>query len=146
MTPKLVVLLRDYKKSINKIKLNIETGINKDVLMKNFTATIYLSIVALCLLTLEAKAHYNANISGVLAGVYVYTNGDYIYLKLKNQPTEHPSCKPTYFVIDGSVPYERRQMLLSRLLTAYATKEKVNLGYDKEGDCANGYIRVHKAG
>lgn len=84
--------------------------------------------------------------TGVLEGVYVYTAGDYIYFRLTNQPASHPGCDPTYFVISENVPESRRQMLLSRLLSAYAMKENVNIGYDSKGDCAHGYIRVHRAG
>jgi len=98
------------------------------------------------LFSTDTFAQYNANLRGVLEGVYVYTDSDHIYIKLKNQPTTHPSCKTNYFVIDASVPLERRQMLLSRLMAAFAMKENVNLGYDAEGDCANTYIRVHRVG
>lgn len=91
-------------------------------------------------------ASYNSNIKGELEGVYVYADGDYIYFKFVNQPTTHKTCKPDYFVISHDVPMERRQMLLSRLLLAYASKETVNIGYDSEGDCAHGYIRVHRVG
>jgi hypothetical protein len=93
-----------------------------------------------------ASAAYNANMSGVLTFVGAYADGDYIYLALSNQPTSHPGCNPTYFVIDDTVPLERRQMMLARLLTSYAMKEPVNIGYDNVGDCAKGYIRVHRAG
>ncbi len=105
-------------------------------------------ILALCftILSYSAFAQHNANMRGVLEGVYVYTDGDYIYFRLKNQPTSHPSCNPKYFVIDSSVPHERQQMLLTRLMTAYTTKENVNIGYDAEGDCAHTYIRVHRVG
>jgi len=93
----------------------------------------------------KALAGYDANVLGTLTGVFVYTNGDYIYFKLDTQPS-HPSCDSSYFVIAETVPLERRQMLLSRLLMAYASKERVNIGYDSQGDCASGYIRVHRVG
>lgn len=83
---------------------------------------------------------------GTLTGVYVYTDGDYIYFRLNNQPTSHPKCKSNYFVIPSTVPQNRREMLLSRLLTAYSMKEKVNIGYDNSVECANGYIKVHRVG
>jgi len=98
------------------------------------------------LLSFTSQAAYNANMRGEIEGVYVYTDADHIYILLKNQPTSHPVCKPNYFVIPASVPYERRQMLLSRLLTAFATKEVVNIGYDSAGGCANSYIQVHRVG
>ena len=83
---------------------------------------------------------------GLLTGVFVYTDGDYIYFTLSNQPKNHPKCKSNYFVIPSSVPQNRREMLLSRLLTAYAMKENVNIGYDNSVECADGYIKVHRVG
>lgn len=103
-------------------------------------------MLLLSLFSMPLLAAYNANMQGEIQGVYVYTDADYIYIKLKNQPTSHPSCQPSFFVIPASVPYERRQMLLSRLLTAYASKETVNIGYDATGNCANSYIQVHRVG
>ncbi len=97
------------------------------------------------LASMALHAGYNANTSSEIKHVAIYTEGDYIYFSLKNPP-EHPVCKNTHFVIDGSVSYERRQMLLSRLLMAYASKEVVNIGYDGEGNCAHGYVRVYRVG
>jgi hypothetical protein len=93
-----------------------------------------------------AWSDYDANMKGVVRHVAVYTDGDYIYLTLENQPSSHPSCNPVFFVIPDSIPYERRQMLLSRLLMAYASKENVNIGYDSQGGCTHGYITVHRVG
>ena len=103
-----------------------------------------LTIIVSCLffISTTVNAGYNSNMKGVLSQVRTYTEGDYIYIVLENQPTEHPVCKTNYFVVAETVPYERRQMILSRLLAAYAMKEKVNIGYDSEGDCVHGYIRV----
>jgi hypothetical protein len=36
--------------------------------------------------------------------------------------------------------------MLARLLLAKASGEVLNLGYDATGDCAEGYIRVHRVG
>jgi hypothetical protein len=101
--------------------------------------------ITLCISTL-AYGSYNNNYVGVIHGVYTYTDGDYIYIQLENQPQSHPGCKPNFFVIADDVPYERRQVLLSRLLLNYATGKPINLGYDDKGDCAHGYIRVHRVG
>jgi len=105
-----------------------------------------LLVMGIAVCSYGANAHYNANMKGVIENVLVYTDGDYVYIQLKNQPTTHPTCRPNYFVIDASLPHERRQMLLTRLMTAYTTKENVNIGYDAEGDCAHGYIRIHRVG
>jgi len=91
-------------------------------------------------------AAYNANMSGKVSAIMVYAEGDYIYIKLENQPTSHPTCNPSYFVVPGSIPYERRQMIMSRLMTAKVTKEIINLGFDDKASCSNGYIQLYRAG
>jgi hypothetical protein len=105
-------------------------------------------IFAIVLFTASAfsEAAYNANMAGELEGFYVYADGDHIYFRLKNQPSSHPTCGPLYFVIPETVSSDRRKAMLSRLSLAYATKEIVNIGYDSTGDCAQGYIRVHRVG
>jgi hypothetical protein len=150
-------------KAANEIPRNAETaalrltkvlpgdGIEERLPMRvhhGLTRTALLAVVAAfcAVVPPPASAVYNANLSGVLAFVSIYADGDYIYLALNNQPTSHPGCNPAYFVIDGAVPLERRQMMLARLLTSYATKEVVNIGYDNVGDCVHGYIRVHRVG
>jgi hypothetical protein len=88
----------------------------------------------------------NANMKDVIRDVMIYTGGDYIYFGLENQPSTPLHVSQTIFVISETVPAERRSMVLSRLLTAYASKENVNIGYDAQGDCVHGYIRVHRVG
>lgn len=100
----------------------------------------------LFLSSFSSWSEYNENMTGVIKSLLVYTEGDYIYFQLENQPKEHPTCNPVYFVIHGSVQESRRKMLFSRLSMAYTTKEVVNIGFDSQGDCAHGYIRVHRAG
>ena len=109
-------------------------------MIKFTTALLLLSF------SLFTNASYNANMSGVVSNVMLYTGGDYIYIQLNNQPSSHATCNPSYFVISEEVPAARRQMLLARLLTAHATKESVTIGYDNAGDCVHGYIRVHRVG
>lgn len=106
----------------------------------------YIILLILGFYSSPSSAKYNDNLQGTLTGVYVYTDGDYIYFTLNNQPTSHPKCKSNYFVIPSTVPQNRREMLLSRLLTAYSMKERVNIGYDNSVECANGYIKVHRVG
>jgi hypothetical protein len=93
-----------------------------------------------------AGAVYNANMSGVLATVATYADGDFIYITLQNQPTTHPSCNPAFFVIPETVPADRRKAMLARLMVAWTTGEAVNIGYDSTGSCAGGYIQVHRVG
>jgi hypothetical protein len=103
-----------------------------------------------CLLMLAASlnsnATYNANMSGVVAWVATYADGDSIYFALMNQPGSHPGCSPYYFVITAAVPADRRKAMLANLLIARTTGEAINIGYDNAGDCAEGYIRVHRVG
>jgi hypothetical protein len=103
--------------------------------------------IAVVFISTKALATYNANYAGEIEGVYTYADTDSIYIRLKNQPTSHPGCNPTYFVIDAAgVPLERRKLMFSRLMVAYASSEAVNIGYDNIGSCADGYIRVHRVG
>lgn len=93
----------------------------------------------------NASAVYNNNISGQLDSVLSYAEHDVILLRLKNQPT-HPLCNSQYFAIPDTVPADRRKLMFARLSLAYAMKESVNIGYDSTGDCAHGYMRVHRVG
>ena len=106
--------------------------------------------LAACFLLLAASltsnANYNANMSGVVAWVATYADGDSIYFALSNQPSSHPGCSPHYFVITAAVPADRRKAMLTNLLIARTTREAINIGYDNTGDCAEGYIRVHRVG
>jgi hypothetical protein len=103
-------------------------------------------LLGLIIGTMPAGAVYNANISGVLTTLSAYADGDYIYIQLANQPSSHPSCNPAYFVIEETVPADRRKMMLARLMSAYVTKEAVNIGYDATGSCVHTFIRVHRVG
>ena len=91
-------------------------------------------------------AEYNDNMSGLVTNIVTYTDSDRIYFKLDNQPSHHPIYNPDYFSIDDSISNDRRQQLLSRLLTAYASGKPVNIGFDRDGDCSHGRIRVHRVG
>jgi hypothetical protein len=94
----------------------------------------------------SANAAYDANMSGELEGFYVYSESDYIYFRLKNQPSSHVGCNPTYFVILETVSADRRKAMFARLSLAYAMQEPVNIGYAANGDCAHGYIQVYRVG
>lgn len=104
------------------------------------------ALLATVALVGRVDAVYNANISGQLAGFWSYTEHDAIYFYLKNQPTTHPTCNPSFFVVDATIPADRRKLIFARLALAYATQENLNIGYDNTSDCAQGYIRVHRVG
>jgi hypothetical protein len=93
-----------------------------------------------------AHATYNSNTSGVVVSVATYSDGDYIYFSLNPQPTTHNSCNPQYFVIGDDVPQNRRNQMLATLLAAKGSAESITVGYDSNGNCAHGYIRVHRVG
>jgi hypothetical protein len=101
---------------------------------------------AMLLMSSSANAVYNANMSGIVVTLSTYTDGDYIYLQLNNQPSAHPSCNPAYFVITADTPADRRKSALALLMAAKFSGEPINLGYDNVGNCADGYIRVHRVG
>jgi len=94
----------------------------------------------------SAFANYDTNLSGVADGVYTYPSG-VLLIHLTNQPTSHPSCNPTYFAIDpATLDANAMSRMYARLLTSYAIKEPINIGYDSQGDCAAGYIHVWRIG
>jgi hypothetical protein len=97
------------------------------------------------LLSTQCFAGYNANITGKVKSVLTYTHAAQIFFSLENQPS-HPTCKNDYFSIDASTPDSIRQQVLSRLLTAYASGKPVNIGFDKEGGCSHGRIKVYRVG
>jgi len=103
-------------------------------------------VIALALtLSSSSFAGYNANLSGKIVNVLTYPNG-LVLIHLDNQPTTHPVCTPTYFAIGTDVPSQGANRMLSRLLTAYTTKEVIKIGYDSAGGCADTYIRIHRIG
>ena len=92
-----------------------------------------------------AFATYNANGAFVIAGILTYADSDSIYVVV-TAPPAHSGCNNAHFVISGAIPADRRKAMLARLLLAKASGEVLNLGYDATGDCAEGYIRVHRVG
>lgn len=93
----------------------------------------------------RAGAVYNANLLGVITDVLTYPTGQ-LYLRLSNQPTSHPGCNPAFFVVDETTPDAAMARLYARALSALHSGEVINIGFDGQGDCANGYIRVHRIG
>ena len=100
---------------------------------------------AAAMIPVAAFATYNANGGFAITGVLTYTETDSIYIQV-SAPPSHGGCSNSFFVIPATTPVERRKILLARLLLAKATTETINIGYDGTGDCADGYIRVHRIG
>jgi hypothetical protein len=92
-----------------------------------------------------AFAVYNTNGGFLITGVLTYTDTDSIYIMVSTPPA-HSGCSNAFFVIPSTTPVDRRKILIARLLLAKATNESVNIGYDGTGDCADGYIHVHRIG
>lgn len=104
-------------------------------------------ILFFCLFSSEAFANYNANFSGKVTNILTYTSTSQILVKVSGQPTSHPQCTNLDFlVIDSNTPDNIRQIVLSRLLLAYSTGEVVNIGYDKDGSCIGGRIKIYRVG
>lgn len=105
-------------------------------------------LVFICaLLPLVANAGYNANFAGKVTHVLTYTYSSQILIKVEGMPETHPECtKLGYMVIADDTPDNIRQSVLARLLTAYTTGEKVNIGYDKDSSCVSGRMKVFRVG
>ncbi len=108
--------------------------------MKFFTAI-------LCFLISSAHAGYDANFTGKVTAVLTYSYSTQILIRVAGQPTSHPTCTNfDLLAIAADVSAESRQLIMSRLMLAYATGEVVNIGYDKTGGCVDGRIRVYRVG
>jgi hypothetical protein len=104
-------------------------------------------ILMIALFPMSAFAGYNANFRGKLTQVLTYTYTTQILIQVEGQPTTHPECTSLdYLVLPASMPDNVRQLVMSRLMTAYATGEQVNIGYDKDSSCVNGRIQVFRVG
>lgn len=94
----------------------------------------------------SSEADYNANMTGVVTEVLTYPSGEILF-RLANQPSSHPSCVMTdYFAIDTTANSAAVNRMYARLLSAHALGEAVNIGYDNQGDCVGGRIRVWRVG
>jgi hypothetical protein len=116
---------------------------------KSFSALIsaWLLVAFLALsITQSANAAYNANMEGPVEMMSVYADGDYIYFRLVNQPTSHPSCSPVYFVISQDIPQNRRNQMLAVIVAAKTAGLPLAVGYDATGSCMHGFIQVHRVG
>ncbi|EGQ9394783.1 hypothetical protein ACPF4W_001165 [Vibrio cholerae] len=109
-----------------------------------------LTMVFLCIVTFTSEARYTANFSGLITGVLIYPGSTLILISIEGMPKNHPKCKTLdYMAVDPDISSESRELVISRLLTAYATKERVNIGYDKESNsdsCVGERLRVHRVG
>ena len=85
-------------------------------------------------------ASYDANLTGVADDVYTCPSG-LVLIHLVNQPASHPACNATYFAVDpGSIDANAMNRMFARLMTSYAMQQPINIGYDSQGDCTDGYV------
>jgi len=91
-------------------------------------------------------AAYDANLTGVADDVYTYPSG-LVLIHLVNQPATHPLCNASYFAVDpGTMDANAMNRMFARLMTSYAVQQPINIGYDSQGDCTDGYIHVCRIG
>jgi len=110
--------------------------------MKNIV--IGLIISALPAATL---ANYDSNFVGKITEVLTYTHSNELLIRVEGQPNSHPICTNFDFIaIDPSIPAERRQVVLSRILLAYASGKPVNIGYDSKDECVGSRIKIYRVG
>jgi hypothetical protein len=107
---------------------------------------LLVTLLATGLMVSPAWGGYNANLVGVVTEVSTYTDSNLILFRLSTQPASHPGCNKDYFALESAIPESRLGRLYARLLSAKATGETINIGYDNVGDCAHGYIRAHRIG
>lgn len=92
-------------------------------------------------------ADYDSNFKGKVLDILTYTSSPLILVRLENQPSTHPLCSQfDYLAIAPETAPEVRQIVFSRLLSAYATGEVVNIGYDGKDECVSTRIKVYRVG
>lgn len=107
--------------------------------------TRFLSTGIASLIAATASAAYNANIAGVPTRIITGENG-LVLFALDTQPTSHPSCTATFFVIDNSLSDAKINRMYARLLAAQAAGEPINIGYDSSGSCLYNYMHAYQIG
>ena len=89
---------------------------------------------------------YDTNLLGVVTEVLAYTDHNIILVRLDNQPSSHPTCNPSYFALEHTADTTRVDRIYARLLLALSSGQPTKIGYDSQGNCANGWIRMHRVG
>jgi tRNA A37 threonylcarbamoyltransferase TsaD len=104
-------------------------------------------VAMLLAIPLIASANYDANFTGTITQVLTYTHSDEILITVSGQPTSHPICTSfDHMAIDTAIPSERRQVVLSRILLAYASGTPVNIGYDSKDECIGSRVKIYRVG
>ena len=118
----------------------------KQLISKPMMKKLLLLLIFPCI----ANAKYTANFSGEIKAVLTYPGSSEILIRVEGMPNSHPTCSLNdYMAIDPAISSESRQLVMSRLLLAYSTKEKVNIGYDKEDNsdsCVGNRMKIYRVG
>jgi len=110
--------------------------------MKNVIVGLFL-----LMMSVSAFSDYDNNFTGKITQVLTYTDSDQLLIRIEGQPTSHPICsKFDYMAVDTSIPAARRQVVLSRILLAYAMGNPVNIGYDGRDECIGARIKIYRIG
>lgn len=115
--------------------------------MKHIT-TLIIALLAIC--SVGTSANYNANFSGKITHVLTYTSSSTILLRIESMPgsdSESTCSQFDYMQLDPNISEENKQYVFARILTAYASGEVVNIGYDKIGSCTStGRMTIYRVG
>jgi len=107
---------------------------------------LLLCIVLTTLSPSSALAGYDANITGVVTEVLVYSDSNIVLFRLNNQPSSHPGCSSAQYFELFNVPEPMFGRLYARLLAAKVSGEAINIGYDSVGSNCRHYIPAHRIG
>lgn len=110
----------------------------------------YLLCLIILIATFPSHGGYTANFSGKITQVLTYPGSTLILIRVENTPRSHPKCSLIdYMAIDPNISADSRQLIMSRILLAYSTKEVINIGYDKNSNadsCIGNRLRVYRVG
>lgn len=73
--------------------------------------------------------------SGTILNINFYAATDTVLVLLSSYGADTGCTNKTTFAIDGSLPTERRQQMVSALLSAEASGSTVNVYYEDSGGC-----------
>lgn len=75
------------------------------------------------------------NTSGKVVNMNFYFKTDTVLVKLDKPGVSNDCSSLEYFAIDGGMPAERRQQMISALLSAKAMGQPVTIAYNEVDDC-----------
>jgi hypothetical protein len=112
--------------------------------MRLASALAFVTFATTATSRVDASNVYNANTSATITAINTYAGINQILFAISSLPNN--PCSSPYLELSASLTDTNRQILLSRLLTAYTTKEIINIGYDSVTCGPNGYVWVARIG